>query len=83
MYQIYFYVNLFSPLEISTIIYEKNLNKQTIEKLLNEILSANRQENLWKKAICNKSKKRNLGDLSWNHNLFLQEIVGLVLFYSC
>ena len=45
MHQIYFYVNLFSPLEISSIIYEKNLSKQTIEKLLNEILSTNRQEN--------------------------------------
>ena len=45
MYQIYFYVNLFHPLENSSIIIEKILNKPTIEKLLNEILSTDRQEN--------------------------------------
>ena len=45
MYQIYFYVNLFNPLENSSIINEKSLNKQTIEKLLNEILSTDKQEN--------------------------------------
>ena len=45
MYQIYFYVNLFNPLENSSIIIEKILNKRTIEKLLNEILSTDRQEN--------------------------------------
>ena len=45
MYQIYFYVKLFNHLENSSIISKKNLNKQTIEKLLNEILSTDRQEN--------------------------------------
>ena len=40
-----FYVNLFNPLENSSIIIEKILNKRTIEKLLNEILSTDRQEN--------------------------------------
>ena len=45
MYQIYLYVNLFNPLENSSIIIEKILNKRTIEKLLNEILSTDRQEN--------------------------------------
>ena len=45
MYRIYFYVNLFNPLENSSIIIEKILNKRTIEKLLNEILSTDRQEN--------------------------------------
>ena len=45
MYQIYLYVNLFNPLENSSIIIEKILNKPTIEKLLNEILSTDRQEN--------------------------------------
>ena len=44
-YQIYFYVNLFNPLENRSIINEKNLNKRTIEKLLNGILSTSRQEN--------------------------------------
>ena len=45
MYQIFFCVNLFNPLENSSIINEKNLSKPTTEKLLNEILSINRQEN--------------------------------------
>ena len=45
MYRIYFYVNLFNPLENSSIIIEKILNKRTIEKLLNEILSTDRPEN--------------------------------------
>ena len=45
MYQIYFYVNLFKPLENSSIINEKILNKRTIEKLLNEVLSTDRQVN--------------------------------------
>ena len=45
MYQIYFYVNLFKPLENSTIINKKILNKRTIEKFLNEVLSTDRQVN--------------------------------------
>ena len=45
MYQIYFYVNLFNLLENSGILNEKNLNRRTIEKLLNQILSTDRQEN--------------------------------------
>ena len=48
MYQIYFYVNLFNLLENSSIVNEKSLNKQTIEKLLNEILSIDRQENKYR-----------------------------------
>ena len=45
MFQIYFYVNLFNPLENNNIINEKSLNKRTVEKLLNEILSTDKQEN--------------------------------------
>ena len=45
MYQIYFYENFFNPLESSDVISEKILNKRTIKKLLNEILSTDRQEN--------------------------------------
>ena len=45
MYQIYFCVNLFNPLENIGIINEKSLNKRTIEKLLNKILLTDRQEN--------------------------------------
>ena len=45
MYQIFFYVNLFNPLDNSSILSEKNLNKRTIENLLNEILLTDRKEN--------------------------------------
>ena len=45
MYQLYFYVYLFILLEDSRIINQKSLSKQTIEKLLNEILTTDRQEN--------------------------------------
>ena len=45
IYQIYFYANIFIPLENSGILNEKNLNRRTIEKSLNEILSTNRQKN--------------------------------------
>ena len=39
MYQLYFNVNLFNPLEDSSIINEKSLSEKTTEKLLNEILT--------------------------------------------
>ena len=45
MYLIYFYLNFFNPLESGDIFSEKTLNKQIMEKLLNEILSTDRQEN--------------------------------------
>ena len=45
LFQLYFYVNLFSPLENSTIIYAEKLNKKTIKVLLNEILTNNKEEN--------------------------------------
>ena len=45
MYQIYFYVNLINPLDNSSISSEKNLNKRTIERLWDEILLTDRQEN--------------------------------------
>ena len=45
MYQIYFYVNLFKPLDNSSILSKKNLSKRMIEKLFNEIFSTDRQEN--------------------------------------
>ena len=43
--QLYFYENLFNPLENSTIIQAEKLNKKTIEVLLNEILTTNKEEN--------------------------------------
>ena len=45
MYQIFFYVNLFNPLDNSSILSEKNLNKRTTGNLLNEILLTDRREN--------------------------------------
>ena len=45
MYQIYFYVNLFNPLENSSIISQESLNKRTIKKLLHKVLLTDRQEN--------------------------------------
>ena len=39
MFQLYFYVNLFNLLEISTIIHVEKVNKKTIKVLLNEIFS--------------------------------------------
>ena len=45
IFQLYFYTNLFTPLEGSKIINDKKLSKTTIEKLLNEIFSLNKREN--------------------------------------
>ena len=44
MYQHFFYLNLFSRLDNSNILNERNLNKRKIEELLNEIFSIDRQE---------------------------------------
>ena len=51
-YQLYFYVYLFIILEDSRIINEKSLTKQTIEKLLNEILTTDRQESERRIEVC-------------------------------
>ena len=51
-YQLYFYVYLLIILEDSRIINEKSLTKQTIEKLLNEILTTDRQENERRIEVC-------------------------------
>ena len=45
MFQLYFYFNLFMPFENSSIIKDTKLSKKTIEKLLNDIFSLNRDEN--------------------------------------
>ena len=45
MFQLYFYFNLFMPFENSSIIKDIKLSKKTIEKLLNEIFSLNKDEN--------------------------------------
>ena len=48
IFQLYFYVNLFTPLENSSIVNDKKLSISTLEKLLNEIfyLDSNKNENL-------------------------------------
>ena len=51
IYQIYFYVNLFNPLENSGIFNEKKLDSRTIERLLNKILSTDIQENESRKEL--------------------------------
>ena len=45
IFQLYFYFNLFVPFENSSIIEDNKLSKRTIEKLLNEIFSLDRNQN--------------------------------------
>ena len=45
IFQLYFYVNLFNPVKNSQIISDKTLMEKTIEKLLNEIFTSNKDEN--------------------------------------
>ena len=45
VFQLYFFVNLFNPDGNRAIIEDKILTKKTIEKLLNEIFSTNKEEN--------------------------------------
>ena len=45
IFQLYFYVNLFTPLENSSIVNDKKLSKSTLEKLLNEFFCLDRDKN--------------------------------------
>ena len=45
MFQFYFYVNLFTPVDGSSIIQDKTLSKSTLEKLLNKIFSLDKDNN--------------------------------------
>ena len=45
IFQLYFYYNLFNPLKNSSIIDNSSISKHTIEKLLNEIFSLNKDQN--------------------------------------
>ena len=46
IFQLYFYVNLFNPVENSQIISDKTLTKKNpIEKILNEIFTTDKYEN--------------------------------------
>ena len=45
IFQLYFYVNLLTPVDGSSIIQDKTLSKSTLKKLLNEIFSLDRDNN--------------------------------------
>ena len=45
IFQLYFYVNLFTPLKNSLIVNDKKLSKSTLQKLLNEIFYLDRDKN--------------------------------------
>ena len=45
IFQLYFYVNLFIPLEIILTVNDKKLSKSTLEKLLNENFYLDRDKN--------------------------------------
>ena len=51
IFQLYFYVNLFNPIENSQIINDKTVTKKTIEKLLNEIFTTDKDENENRKKL--------------------------------
>ena len=48
IFQLYFYKNLFHPSIQSMILQHKNLNTETVKTLLNEICTAETQENEWR-----------------------------------
>ena len=58
IFQLYFYYNLFIPYENSSIVNDNKLSKRTVEKILNEIFSLNR--NLNEKIIENFAKEKNI-----------------------
>ena len=88
MYQTYFYINLLNPLENSSIISKKSLNKLAIEKLLNEILLTDRQENenrieqFAEETIYSKYEMKLERHISESQSL-LQEIVFFRQVLSC
>ena len=45
IFQLYFYINLFTPLKNSLIVNDKKLSKSTLQKLLNEIFYLDRDKN--------------------------------------
>ena len=62
IFQLYFYYNLFVPYENSDIIEDKLLSKGTVEKILNEIFSLDR--NLNEKMIEKFAKEKNISRLN-------------------
>ena len=45
LFQLYFYKNLFDPDENSKILNDEQITQKTVETLLNEIFSTNKNEN--------------------------------------
>ena len=62
IFQLYFYYNLFVPYENSSIIEDKTLNKRTIEKILNETFSLNRETN--EKTMENFAKEKDISRMN-------------------
>ena len=58
MFQLYFYYNLFVPYENSSIVEDKKLTKRTVEKILNEIFSLDRDTN--EKIVENFAKEKDI-----------------------
>ena len=58
IFQLYFYYNLFVPYENSSIVEDKKLTKKTVEKILNEIFSLDRETN--EKIMENFAKEKDI-----------------------
>ena len=58
IFQLYFYYNLFVPYENSSIVDDKKLTKKTVEKILNEIFSFDRETN--EKIMENFAKEKDI-----------------------
>ena len=58
IFQLYFYYNLFVPYENSSIVDDNKLTKRTVEKILNEIFSFDRDLN--EKIIKSFTKEKNI-----------------------
>ena len=58
IFQLYFYYNLFVPYENSSIVEDKKLTKKTVEKILNEIFSLDRETN--EKIVENFAKEKDI-----------------------
>ena len=78
IFQLYFYFNLFMLFEDSSVLKDAKLSKRTIEKLLNEIFSLDRDRNGLKNSRKRRTSKDN-SDINLHlptNNLHLLNIVG-------
>ena len=58
LFQLYFYKNLFDPSENSKILNDEHLSKKTVETLLNEMFSTDKNE-----------KKRKVAEFAEEYNI--------------